>query len=355
MTSLSRPLLPAVLLATLTCAGVSRAQPQQEPPVEEPAGDQEAPTEAEEDPPTAAYPVETEPVEAQAAEPAAAEPEGAGVVAEAAVGVDDQGPCGGVGPGARDHCRRQRRFWRRLPGHFFSLFGLRGTVTDVEQRDTAFAATVFHRSVSYGTGEMGSFRSSNFGYLGGGSAGLEGGLGVDDAVGWRIPFGDDHGPLARVGLRAHLLGNDDLYESTIELPQVQLGYQLLREGLQLEAAARGGAVLIGRYNPAGGKRPTGGSFEWGGYAALRFGPVHAELELIRTEVTGAPETPITRTTAELCALADVGGLCLFARNIRGDVQFTGGAREIVSNYAGLSIGLGDVSQKLASPRRAVDP
>lgn len=222
-----------------------------------------------------------------------------------------------------------------------NLFGLRASETAIDGRDPKAAVGLVSESVSYLQDPKAGVnaRLSHFALLGGGRSGLEGGLGVSLAGGLLVPVGADHGPFSRLGLRAQMLGNDVLWTSLVELPELELGYQLLRRTLHLELAARGGAVLVGRYNPDGARRPLGSAFEYGGLVATRVGAVDFDLEWTRIEARGSdPGTPVDVLSALLCGGANYFGVCFDARLYAGDVREAGRVRERTSAFIGLSLG-----------------
>lgn len=225
--------------------------------------------------------------------------------------------------------------------NIYSLFGLRSSLTRDAAHATAVGVSLISEGVSYASGSLLTLRLAHLAFLGAGADGVEGGLGLDYAMGLRARLGPHHGPFARLGLRAHLLGNQNFYSSRIELPQLQLGYQLLDQRTQLELGARGGFVLIGRYNTLGGRRPLGDAFELGGYSAVRFSSLHLEAGWSRIEArSSAPGTPVDELWGLLCGIAPPFGVCLDARYYRGDVRTGQGVRLAQTAYIGLALGAG---------------
>lgn len=225
--------------------------------------------------------------------------------------------------------------------NIYSVFGLRGSLTRDAAHNTAVGVSVVSQGVSYLSGSLLTLRLAHLAFVGAGADGVEGGLGLDGAVGVRARFGPDHGPFARLGLNAHLLGNQNLYSSGVELPELQLGYQLLGQQTQLELGARGGFMLIGRYNALGGRRPLGDAFEFGGYSEVRFAALHLDASWSRIEArSSAPGTPVDELSGLLCAISAPFGICLDARYYSGDVRTAQGPRLAQSAYFGLSLGAG---------------
>lgn len=200
------------------------------------------------------------------------------------------------------------------------LFGIRGGETAVHGADAKAGVSLHSVSSSYVTDRRGgvSARAGHFAFLGGGRGGMEGGIGLDVGFGLYHPAGRAHGPFSRLGGRGFLLGNPVFFASLVELPQLQLGYQVLTRDLHLELAARGGPVLAGRLNPDGERRRLGGSFEWGGHAALGAGPLNLELEFSHVEPgEDDPYGGVDVLSALLCGGARYLGACFDARLFRG--------------------------------------
>lgn len=200
------------------------------------------------------------------------------------------------------------------------LFGLRGSETLVDGADPRVGVSLSSLAHTYVTDPRAgvSARASHVAFLGGGRGGMEGGLGLDLGFGLYHALGRHHGPFSRLGGRGYLLGNPSFYQSLLELPTLQLGYQLLGPSRHLELAARGGPVLTGRWNPDGEERRLGGSFEWGGHAALHAGAVNLELEFSHLmpnedDAHGGMDS----LTAFLCGGARYLGACFDVRFVRG--------------------------------------
>ena len=115
----------------------------------------------------------------------------------------------------------------------FRSFGLRVSETRLELLDrvtteAGVAFAVNHHQ--YATAGPLTSRLRDFAFLGGSSAGVEGGLGGDWAFGWRAPFERDQGVFARLGVRGQLLGNGAFYASALELPVGQAGFSCFAIG-----------------------------------------------------------------------------------------------------------------------------
>lgn len=156
--------------------------------------------------------------------------------------------------------------WQR--GIAVRRIGLRATATSVfngSRTRWAGAGLVSQDALAYFDVGRLSVRYLDFAGIGYGSASLEGGLGADLAMGIRMPITESVAAILRAGLRAYLFGNDLFYTSSVELPQVQAGVDWSNSRIQVEIAARGGLVLVGRYRVGQlrvkpGQSPTLGAF-----------------------------------------------------------------------------------------------
>jgi hypothetical protein len=242
----------------------------------------------------------------------------------------------------------------------FGSFGLRLSETQLRlpSNATTDAAVLLamnhHQYVS--AGHL-SHRLRDFAFLGGGSAGLEGGLGGDWALGWRASFTDEQGPFARLGIRAQLLGNSAFYGSALEFPVGHVGYQLLQNRASLfEVAFTVAPMLVGRYNVDGASpRRLGGSFDHGGHLALRVQTIHLEASYVRA-VPGddSPFGAVDWLTLELCGEARPVAVCFDARHVSGDVMPASGDDAVRARtwYLGAHFGVLTEPGPAASRKRA---
>ena len=163
------------------------------------------------------------------------------------------------------------------PATDITVVGVRGGVTRVRGGDrsgevSALGISVTH--VGFGLEGLFSVRAVNTGSLAAGANGIEGGLGQAVAGGLRAPFGKNHGLVTRLGLEFGFFGNKYLWDSAIELPQLQLGYQWLVPRSVIDVAMKGGYVIVGRHNTGdAGSRDLDGSLELGAIGALHVGAV----------------------------------------------------------------------------------
>ena len=205
-----------------------------------------------------------------------------------------------------------------------------------------------------------SVREASFAFLGGGSLGLEGGVGMDVAAGLRFPLSPSQGPVVRLGMRGYLLGNDKLYESLLEVPQLQLGYQFLQPRRLVEVAGRVGPVLAGRFNTGDEtERKLGKAFEVGGHASVHWSVVHLEIQHTHVLMDG-PLADVDLLSGRLCGDAWRLELCVDTRVGWGGATVRGAGdleESVVSMFGGLAVGFSDRAFQTESrgPRRRNRP
>ena len=196
-------------------------------------------------------------------------------------------------------------------------FGVGATMTRTrfeEQSATDIGVLASGAHFSYDTRTVFSGRSYGFGFIGGGSAGFEGGLGGELAFGLRFPFAKTHGPLARIAIEGFLMGNDAFYSSMLEVPKGEFGYQLLHRALLLEAAVTAGPVVTGRFNVEGAPHRTlTGLFAVGGHVAVGFRTAHLELAVNRMDSGDFSLGEFNEVVGSLCGLPSVFSICADAR------------------------------------------
>jgi hypothetical protein len=243
---------------------------------------------------------------------------------------------------------------RVAEAHFF---GVRGTETwsrGIRATDRDLGVTASARHFDYDSRGWFSGRSVGSAFIGGGSAGFEGGLGGALGGGLRAPFGRNHGLVARLGLEAYLLGNDRFYSSMLEFPQGQLGYQVLTNQLLIELGGTLGPVLTGRHRRNGDSTGTlRGMLETGARLGVGFRNAHLELAYSRYERRGeVPADRLDRVTGSMCGMASAFGLCADVEYFdRQSLELPRGARDTV--YFGLHVGV--LTQQRTFPRESTAP
>jgi hypothetical protein len=178
--------------------------------------------------------------------------------------------------------------------------------------------------------------------IGGGGAGFEGALQGGLAGGFRIPFGERHGPVFRAGAFGYLRGNDAFYASLLELPQVQIGYQYLRGATVFELGATSGAVLTGRFRAGEAEtRVLGAGLEVGAYAAVHIPWFRIGISGMRLPGNDRLSSPVHTAEGTACVIAAPFAICGDARLSITDaiVVASAPATEVRSLYGGLAFGL----------------
>jgi len=188
---------------------------------------------------------------------------------------------------------------------------------------STFGAMFWAASENYKTDRFFALRSSGLAALGGGSGGLEGGLGGTVAVGIRVPVAAHHGPIVRVGLGGELLGNSQFYYSHIDLPIGEVGYQFMSGHTILEIGGRAAVILTGRYNTGDAlHRELGTGAQYGGYVAAHsgFGRLDANFMHLPNG-NNSPGTSVDVLRGTACAYAaNLIALCLDGMYLHGDEQ-----------------------------------
>ena len=217
-----------------------------------------------------------------------------------------------------------------------SLTQVRGG--DKEAQLAAFTLSSAH--VGFGYERPGTIRVINTASLGGGRDGIQGGFGNAVAGGVRAPFGKHHGLIARGGAEGSFFGNRYLWDSLLELPQLQLGYQWLVPQSVADLALKGGYLLLGRHNTGdGATRNLGGALEWGGIGYLHLGPVDLRASYARVYVRHGG-SPVDLVEGAFCGTPAPFALCTSLRYERGDVGLPDGTlRDVSVSYVGITIGL----------------
>ena len=223
------------------------------------------------------------------------------------------------------------------------VFGLRGSAVETQGAPATQGSGLMVSGEGQEFARRGIFssRGSHRLAIGGGGAGFEGTLQGGLALGFRIPFGEKHGPVFRAGAFGYLRGNDAFYASLIDLPQVQLGYQYLRGTTVIELGVTSGAVLAGRFRAGEAEtRMLGAGLEVGAYGALHIPYFRLALNAMRLPSNDALPSPVRTAEGTLCAIATPVAICVDGRASATDAIVWPGtpAAEVRSLYAGLAVG-----------------
>ena len=223
------------------------------------------------------------------------------------------------------------------------VFGLRGSAVDTQGAPAAQGSGLMVSAEGAEFARRGIFSSkgSHRMAIGGGGAGFEGALQGALALGFRIPFGEKHGPVIRAGALGYLRGNDAFYASLLDLPQVQLGYQYMHGLTVIELGLTSGAVLTGRFRAGEAEtRLLGAGLEVGAYAALHVPYLRLGLNAMRLPTSDALSSAVRTAEGTLCAIATPVAICFDGRATEADAIVWPGtsASEVRSLYAGLAVG-----------------
>lgn len=189
----------------------------------------------------------------------------------------------------------------------------------------------------------GTTHGSGYFMLGGGEGGFEGALAGTIDIGYWHVIDDVHGPFGRIGFDGRLQGNDLLYFSILELPRLTLGYQYLKNKTVIEGGARGGAVLVGLYDPGEAGRRALNGFEWGGFVAMQVDFLRIDASAMRIEARNTLNgTPVDVGRGQICVVGGKVGGCLDAMLFRGDAEMraeNSAIRHATAQYLGLTLGV----------------
>jgi hypothetical protein len=168
---------------------------------------------------------------------------------------------------------------------------------------------------------------------------FHGGFGFELAGGYRFHVADTHGPFIRGGFQTFIAGDPLVYQSLLELPQAQLGYQYLAGKALLEAAGRTGLSIFGRSDTGyHASRHLDQVLDIGGMATAKMGPVllAAEWSHFLPRDEGAA---IDWLTVSLCGIVHKVAVCTDARLVAGDV-FVAANEPVASRVTqvGLTVG-----------------
>jgi hypothetical protein len=216
-----------------------------------------------------------------------------------------------------------------------------------EKDGTFIGAMAAFQSEQYEVGKLFSGHGNSYGYLGGGSAGFEGGLGGTLMVGLRLPFFEKHGPIARIGVAGEMLGNKRFYYSRLVLPMGEIGYQYASGYTVLELGGRGGNVVSGRYNTGHRtRRELGdGSLEWGFYGAAHTKFSRFDISYTRIQADdNYPGGAVGTLRGTGCFYISRLGICGDAMVINGK-GYIGLPRvplDVSTIYGGLTVGFIDL-------------
>jgi len=221
--------------------------------------------------------------------------------------------------------------------------GLDGSVTHAHggDRDGRLGALGLASSHNgFGFEDPLTVRVTNTASIGTDGHGFQGGLGTALAGGPRLSLGKNHGVFARGGIEGYFFGNRCLWDSLLEFPQGQLGYQWLVPRSVVDVAFKGGYVLAGRHNTGdSAMRELDGSFEIGAIGAVHLGSLDLRVNYTRVLVDNGA-TPVDMFEGAACGIGWVIALCTNVRYEVGDALLQDGSlRPARVSFVGLTAGV----------------
>jgi hypothetical protein len=149
--------------------------------------------------------------------------------------------------------------------------------------------------------------------------GFHGGGSVEASGGYRFHVAETHGPFIRGGIEALIGGDSLVYQSLVELPQAQLGYQYIAGPSLFEVAGRSGFSIFGRSDTGDqASRHLDQVLDVGAMGTARTGPVVVTAEWSHFLARGEG-APIDWVTIAVCGIARTVALCTDVRAVSGDV------------------------------------
>ncbi len=207
-------------------------------------------------------------------------------------------------------------------------------------------------------GDLGWAHSgSGFSFIGGGTAALEGGIGLDLETGPMLSLTRAQGLFARTGLSAELMGNDLYYSSWVTLPRVSLGYRFHEDrGALVDLAVFAAPALVGRvkHPGGGGTERLGGQLEHG--AKLILGWEWMKLDVGMQRFSDWDERVTTSFKAGACGqVGRAVTLCFRGRVLGAQLASSDNGDTHFATF-GVSLGVGAVRIRLPeSPRYRDEP
>ncbi len=246
--------------------------------------------------------------------------------------------------------------WTSRPSRSFQyLFGARlSSFSAAGDGSQSIGAGVSTQSAGYENYGPLSIRATSHSTIGKSGYGVEGMMMSDLAIGGIYRINHTHGPLARIGLRGYMLGNERVWLSNFEAPSGHVGYQISRGVFLFEVAARTGLIVTGRQTLYGTfqnfeilqKRTLGHpSVELGGHLALGYGGLRGEVGYMHVNVADHLGTPLVVWNANVCFRTGAFGLCADYNSFKADVPRVFGATSgpafapLLVAYGGLSVGV----------------
>ena len=233
-------------------------------------------------------------------------------------------------------------FAKDAPATDISVGGVSASITQAHGGDRDAQAVAYGLASSHiGFGYESPFtvRALNTGWFGAGTHGIQGGISNAFSGGPRLNLGKDQGVFLRFGIEGAFFGNQYLWDSLLELPQLQLGWQWLVPHQVIDFAAKGGYILWGRHNTGdSAMRELDASLEAGGQAALHLGPADLHAGYTHAFIRGGGR-PIDMFDGNFCSIVKRLAICTSVRYEFGDeVVPSGELRFARVSFVGLTVG-----------------
>lgn len=195
------------------------------------------------------------------------------------------------------------------------VFGLRGSMTSMNRRanNTGYSVLFGDRVLATLAKGREIWQADADLALGGGSLGLEGEAGMRVEGGQRLQIDTNHALHFMLGLDLHVLGNDRLYYSTVNLPTGTFGYHAVYGKKTLfELGVSASPALIGRFGINDSESvKLGNSLQWGPHLHLTMAPLWFEARYERVEHNRRDQlsTILEMWRVSLCAHGAGLGVC----------------------------------------------
>ncbi len=149
--------------------------------------------------------------------------------------------------------------------------------------------------------------------VGGGALRGEGGGRYDLMFGWAFPVAPIAGFVLRFGSRAEAIGNHGFYDSLLEIPSAQFGFQLMGSRGMIELGVRSGLAAMGRVDAEHFERKLDGGLDGATYLSVHVPGFHLEGELDDLSVFGAQTPSALLGKLRLCGVMRHVSLCFDGR------------------------------------------
>jgi hypothetical protein len=173
---------------------------------------------------------------------------------------------------------------------------------------------------------------------------FHGGTHFELAGGYRFHLSDTSGPFVRGGLDGMIGGDPLVYQSLLELPQVELGYQYLAGSTLFEVAGRSGFSILGRSNTGYPlvSRHLDEVPDVGAMITARIAPIFLVAEwshfLARDNGWRPDAPPVDWVTVSVCGIVKRIAICTDVRAVEEDVYVSHELLASHSTQVGITLG-----------------